>query len=266
MKNDKNNSFLLIIILLSGIIMTFLIAPIGGYGSIAYYGIAGIILGSVGLIEDLWIRFRKNRYSTDTSIQDKPTSDHLCSKNNIKKSSHFESVSNDNDLEFLANFAASHLFMRSLYLESINPEKVLVVFNGLFSNNEFSTTICRKFWIDAYNDIKSKAGISKVEAMTQRVENIHIRMLNEIRYVLLELSTPMQSNESLYAVFVLNGNQRYYYTVDLTATPTIYGIMEITGNTLSIDKIQLDVLDFVLNGDIDSICSIIQEKIQKITN
>ena len=56
--NDNNFLLIMIIFVLSGIILAFLIGPKGG-GSFIYYGIGAILVGAVGIIEELWKRFKK---------------------------------------------------------------------------------------------------------------------------------------------------------------------------------------------------------------
>nr|MBR6778012.1 hypothetical protein [Clostridia bacterium] len=60
-QNDKDNHFLLIMIIfvLSGIIAVFLLGKKVHSGALTYYGMAAILVGTVGIIEELWKRFKK---------------------------------------------------------------------------------------------------------------------------------------------------------------------------------------------------------------
>lgn len=54
-QNDKDNHFLLIMIIfvLSGIIAVFLLGKKVHSGGLTYYGMAAILVGTVGIIEEL---------------------------------------------------------------------------------------------------------------------------------------------------------------------------------------------------------------------
>ena len=60
-EHNKDNNFLLImvILILSGIIAVFLIAKKMQSGALMYYGFGAIILGVVGIIEELCKRSKK---------------------------------------------------------------------------------------------------------------------------------------------------------------------------------------------------------------